>query len=76
MAPRSFIGTGIVPDPLLMIFRIIRNSFPINKRFPSIVLIFYIQVRIRENPADFGQLFKFIGELFRYKSAKSKVMTS
>ena len=34
IAPGSFIGTGIVPHPFLMIFRIIRNSFPTYKRFP------------------------------------------
>uniref|UniRef100_A0A0A9GQE8 Uncharacterized protein n=1 Tax=Arundo donax TaxID=35708 RepID=A0A0A9GQE8_ARUDO len=40
-----------------MILRVIRNSFTIYKWFSSIVLVFDIQVRIRKNPADLGQLF-------------------
>jgi hypothetical protein len=66
VAPGSFIGTGIVSHPLLMEFGVIRNSLSIYKWFSSVVLIFYIQVRVRKNPTDLRQLFEFEGEFLGY----------
>lgn len=44
IAPGSFIGTGIVSHPLLMVFGVVRNSLSIYKWLSSIVLISDVQV--------------------------------
>jgi len=60
VTPRPLIRAGIVADPLLVVLGVVRYSFTVDERLPSIILVPHIQIRIRKYPTNMWQLLNFV----------------